>query len=161
MQTSHYLPGKAIILSRLPAQDWFTLDEAAEHSGWSRSFIRLRVISGELPAQAYPAEPAPSDTYCRARLQRTRIHIDDLVLFILRNGNGRYTDEKTFRDAATIMRTWPAWMRREMVKHLQRSLTPSVPPETGSHAQGTVVMAPKSGITAVRSPGGERAATLS
>lgn len=153
---SHYLPGKAVILSRLPAQDWFTPDEAAEHSGWSRSFIRTRVISGDLPAQTYPA-PVPAGSGTRARHLTAKIHVDDLVLFILRNSNGKYTDEKVFRDVATVIRTWPAWMRREMVKHLERSLTPSSSPEAGGHDNGAVDQAQTSGRVAA-APGGAVAA---
>lgn len=119
--TTPYQPGKAIILSRLPAQDHFTVEQAALHSGWSPSFIRARCNTGELPAQEYN-KPGSGLTRATGKHSSYRIHIDDLVLFILRNGNGKYTDEKIFRDAATILRTWPAWMRREMIKWLERSL---------------------------------------
>ena len=117
-QTSPYLPGKPLILSRLPAQDWFTLEEAAAHSGWGRTFVRARIVNGELPAQ----ECKTGDVRHTGRNNTYRIHVDDLVLFILRNSHGKYTEEKTFRDAATILHTWPAWMRREMIKCLERSL---------------------------------------
>ncbi|MEO5914837.1 MAG: hypothetical protein ABIS50_11430 [Luteolibacter sp.] len=135
-----YLPGKAIVLSRLPAQDWFSVDEAAQHSGWGRTFIRQRCISGELPAQ----QCTGCDARHHGRNISYRIHVDDLVMFILKNSNGRYSEEKPFRDVATITRTWPEWMRKELVTFLSRSLPPSSPPEAGT--------------TAVRSPGGERAA---
>lgn len=120
-----YLPGQAIILSRLPNQDWFTLDEAAGHAGWSRSYMRDRIKDGTLAAQEYQKPHA-----ARAKgkgLHRTyRIHVDDLVLFIMRNGNGRFSEEKPFRDVAMIIRGWPAWMRRELAKHLARGLAPAV-----------------------------------
>jgi hypothetical protein len=121
-----YLPGKALILSRLPPKDWFTLDEAAQYSGWSRSFIVARVRSGELPAQQYQ-KPLKN----RAKGKRThlthRIYMDDLVIFIMRNSGGRYTEEKPFRDVVSIIRTWPAWMIRELLKALNRIL-----PQTGA-----------------------------
>jgi len=116
-----YVPGHAIILSRLPNQDWFTLDEAAAHAGWSRSYMRDRIRDGTLAAQEYQKEPA-----YRAKgkgLHRTyRVHVDDLALFIMRNASGRYSEEKPFRDVAMIIRGWPAWMRRELAKVLARSL---------------------------------------
>ena len=119
-----YLPGKAIILSRLPAQDWFTIDEAAEYSGWGRTFVRSHVVSGELPAQ----QGTGCDARYRAKNSSYRIHIDDLVFFIIRNGNGHYTEEKPFRDVISIIRSWPVWMIRELQKALNRlfpTLTPS------------------------------------
>ena len=116
-----YTPGQSLILSRLPNQDWFTLDEAAAHSGWSRSYMRDRIRDGTLAAQEYQKPHA-----ARAKgkgLHRTyRVHVDDLVLFIMRNSSGRYSEEKPFLDVAMILRGWPPWMRREMIKHLVRSL---------------------------------------
>jgi hypothetical protein len=117
-ETSPYLPGKPIILSRLPAQDWFTLDEAAAHSGWGRTFVRNRILNGELPAQ----ECKTGDPRHTGRNHSYRIHVDDLVVFIIRNSQGKYTEEKVFRDAATIIRSWPAWMRRELVKFVNHTL---------------------------------------
>lgn len=118
---SPYLPGKHVVLSRLPAQDYFTVEEAARHSGWSPSFIRRCCNTGELACQEYQ-KTGKGTTRAEGKHASYRIHIDDLVFFILRNGNGKYTDEKPFRDVADIVRTWPAWMRQEMVKHLNRSL---------------------------------------
>ena len=116
-----YIPGHTIILSRLPAQDWFTLDEAARHAGWSRSFMRDRILDGTLTAQEYQREPEFRSK--KQGLHRTyRVHIDDLVLFIARNAACHYSEEKPFRDVAMIIRGWPAWMRREMAKVLARSL---------------------------------------
>ena len=113
-----YLPGKPLILSRLPAKDWFTLEEAAAHSGWGRTFVRARIVNGELPAQ----ECKTGDARHTGRNHTYRIHVDDLVLFIIRNSHGKYSEEKTFRDAAAIITSWPAWMRRELVKFINRSL---------------------------------------
>lgn len=118
---ANYLPGKAIILSRLPAQDWFTVDEAAEYSGWGRTFVRSHVLTGDLPAQ----QRTGCDARYRGKNTSYRIHVDDLVFFILRNGNGKYTDEKVFRDVATVLRTWPVWMRKELIKYLDRSIPPA------------------------------------
>jgi len=129
-----YQPGKSLILSRLPAKDWFSLDEAAEHSGWSRSFVRSRIVDGTLAAQEFQAPGDPA----RLRRHRTyRIHVDDLAVFIIRHGAKRYGEEKPFRDVAMILRTWPAWMRREMLTFLERSLSapatpPAAPPAPGS-----------------------------
>jgi hypothetical protein len=120
--TEHpYLPGKAIILSRLPAKDWFTLDEVAAQSGWSRSFIRDRVKMGELPAQEYQ-KPVENRAKGKGTHQTYRIHVDDLVVFIMKNGSGRYSEERPFRDVVSIIRTWPVWMIRELLKVINRLL---------------------------------------
>lgn len=117
-----YQPGKAIILSRLPAQQWFTLDEAAEHSGWSRSFIRDRVKAGAIPAQEFQ-KPVADRGKGRGTHCTYRIHIDDLVLFIMRNNSGRFSEEKPFRDVVLVVRAWPVWMIRELHKALGRILS--------------------------------------
>jgi len=120
-----YLPGKDLILSRLPRQDWFTLDEAALHAGWSRNFMRDRCQDGTLANQAYQKTGAARrkrKSYCSYR-----IHRDDLALFILRHGNKHFGEEKPFRDVATIVRGWPVWMQRELVKFVSTNLAPSKP----------------------------------
>lgn len=114
-----YIPGKALILSRLPAQDWFTLDEAAEHSGWSRSFVRDRVNSGMLPAQKFQ-KPEAARKKGRGTHCTYRIHVDDLVIFIMSHGNGRYSEEKPFCDVVGIVRTWPKWMIKELIRALAK-----------------------------------------
>lgn len=136
-QTSPYLPGKPLILSRLPAQTWFTLEEVAAHSGWSRSHIRNRVEAGDLPAQKFQ-RPEAARSGARGTHKSYQVHVDDLVFFIINHSNGKYTEEKIFSDAATIVRSWPAWMRREMVKYLTRSLTPTGSPEAGGAPSGKV-----------------------
>lgn len=161
------LPGTAIILSRLPAQDWFTVEEAAECSGWSSSFIRARISKGELAAQKY--DQKRDGKRGAGNYSSFRIHVDDLVLFIMRNSRGKYADAKLLSDAAMIIRTWPANLQRGLMIYLNRHL-PS-PPEAGSPVNGTGVNAQQSGLsrhsreatpdTAARSPGGERAAKLS
>ena len=61
--------------------------------------------------------------------------MDDLVIFILRNSNGKYAEEKTFRDVFTIVRTWPPWMIRELLKALTRRLASwGADPETAAAA---------------------------
>ncbi|MEO5917370.1 MAG: hypothetical protein ABIS50_24285 [Luteolibacter sp.] len=127
-----YLPGKAIILSRLPAQDWFTVEEAAEYSGWGRSFIRLRVLSGELPAQ----KSMGTDSRHPRKHLYYRIHVDDLALFILSNGSGKYSEEKPFRDIVSIVRTWPLWMIRELQKSLNRLFPAQAANPTNKPANG-------------------------
>lgn len=111
-----YLPGKAIILSRLPAQDWFSVEEAARYSGWGRTFVREHCVAGKLPAQGVkscnPRRSGKNITY--------RIHVDDLVLFILQNSNGKYSEERPFRDIVSVIRSWPPWMIRELLKVLNR-----------------------------------------
>jgi hypothetical protein len=104
-----YIPGKALILSRLPAQDWFTPDEAADASGWGVTYIRDRIKDGTLVAQQWQGQPEQRaggggvhNTY--------RIHVDDLVLFILLNGRGRYGEAKPIQDIIAIVRTWPRWL---------------------------------------------------
>jgi hypothetical protein len=110
-----YLPGHPIILSRLPAKDWFTLDEAAAAAGWSRSFMRDRIKDGTLPAQSYQ-KPFQARAKGRGTHGTYRIHVDDLVLFIVRHGAKEYSEEKPFRDVAAIIRTWPRWMISELSK---------------------------------------------
>ncbi len=111
-----YTPGKALILSRLPAREWFTLDEAAEASGWSRSYIRQRIRQEDLPAQSYQKKTSSGGrTYLSYR-----IHVDDLALFIIQNNSGRFTEEKPFVDVVTIVRGWPSWMIRELHTALGR-----------------------------------------
>lgn len=134
MSDRPYLPGKAIILSRLPAKDWFSLEEAAKHSGWSRTFIRRHITSGTLAAQACQRssdKPASNG----GKYATYRVHVDDLVVFILKNGGSRYSEERPFRDIVSIIRLWPAWMIRELQKVLNRMLPApdaqvSVPPDT-------------------------------
>lgn len=118
-----YEPGRALILSRLPAKDWFTLDEAATHAGWSHAFMRARVADGSLAVQEFQ-KPVECRAWGRGRHCSYRVHIDDLVLFILRHPSGRwnFSEEKPFRDVAMITRSWPKWMRRELIKTLERSL---------------------------------------
>lgn len=142
-----YTPGKSIILSRLPNQQWFTLDEAAEHSGWSRSFIRDRVKSGLLPAQEFQ-KPESSRAKGRGTHCTYRIHVDDLVLFIMGNGAGRFSEEKPFRDVVLLVRAWPLWMVRELHKALGMILSASC----GKAALGT-----RGGQSQAASPGGEAA----
>lgn len=113
-----YLPGKDLIGNRLPNQEWFSLDEAAHHSGWGRTFIRDRVKDGTLPSQKFQGESKR-----RAVHLTYRVHRDELVLFILRNGQGHYREEKPFRDVAMIVRQWPGWMQRELVKFVNQSLS--------------------------------------
>lgn len=122
--TSHstmppYLPGQPIILSRLPAKDWFTLDECAAAAGWSRSFMRDRIHDGTLPAQAYQKCPA-ARAKGRGNHCTYRVHVDDLTLFIIRYGAKKYSEEKPFRDVHAIVRTWPRWMIRELLKALEK-----------------------------------------
>jgi hypothetical protein len=108
-----YIPGRALIYSRLPDQRWFSLDEAAMHSGWSRSFIRARIKTGKLTAQKFQTEGEdrrPHFTY--------KIHVDDLVVFIMQHASGRFSEEKPFRDVVSIVRAWPLWMIREMHRAL-------------------------------------------
>jgi len=139
------LPGTAIILSRLPAQDWFSVEEAARHSGWSRNFVRARILSGDLSAQSHDRKP---DARRSAGKHATyRIHVDDLVLFIMRNSRGKYADAKLLSDAAQIIRSWPANLQRGLIIYLNRRL----PQDPGQGSAGT----------AARAPGGERAAKLS
>ena len=111
------------MLSRLPAQEWFTVDEAAAASGWSRSFMRGQIKAGRLAAQSYQApERAGGRTYFTYR-----IHVDDLVTWILTNsgeGSKFFSEEKPFRDVCLVVRFWPAWMRRELIKYLSRTVTP-------------------------------------
>lgn len=115
------LPTTAIILSRLPAQDWFSLEEAARHSGWSRSFIRRRIRSGELAAQGcYRSSNKPKNK--DGQYATYRIHVDDLVLFIMRNSRGKYADAKLLSDAAIIIRSWPANIQRGLIIYLNRHL---------------------------------------
>lgn len=114
-----YLPGKALVLSRLPAQDFFSVEEAARHSGWSPSFIRARCNSGDLAAQSFQKTGAGS-TRADGKHVTYRIHVDDLVLWILTNGQEKYREEKPFRDVVSIIRTWPLWMVRELQKVLKR-----------------------------------------
>lgn len=119
MAENPYLPGKAIILSRLPAHDWFTLDESAKYSGWSRSYMRDRIKDGSLAAQEFQ-KPEAARAKGKGTHMTYRIHVDDLVVFIMRNGTGRYTEEKPFRDVVAIIRSWPLWMIRELQKALNR-----------------------------------------
>jgi hypothetical protein len=109
------LPSKPIILSRLPAKEWFGLDEAAAHSGWGRGYVRARIVNGELPAQACTT----GDARHTGRNSTYRIHVDDLCFFIIRNPRRKLTEEP-YRDVTMILRAWPAWMRREFVKLLNR-----------------------------------------
>jgi hypothetical protein len=113
-----YIPGKALILSRLPALEWFTLDQAAEASGWSRSYIRQRIRQGDLPAQAYQKKT----THGGRTYLSYRIHVDDLCIFIMQNNSGRFSEEKPFRDIVTIVRGWPKWMIRELHTAIGRLL---------------------------------------
>lgn len=118
-----YTPGKALIFSRLPAQHWFALDEAAEYSGWSRSFIKDRVKDGTLPAQEFQKEE-PARSKNKGTHRTYRIHVDDLVFFILKNGNGRYSEQRPFKDVVMITETWPSWMRKALVQHISDLVTP-------------------------------------
>lgn len=110
-----YTPGKPLILHRLPAQEWFSVDEAAHASGWSPSFIKARITDGTIPAQSY--RDANADPEVRVH-RSNRIHVDDLVLFILLNGQGRYEEKKSFGDVIAVIRSWPLWMLKEMHKAL-------------------------------------------
>lgn len=116
------LPSTAIILSRLPAQDWFTIDEAAAASGWGRTFIRECILEGKLAAQdcaggksCKSGKPGRKATY--------RIHVDDLVLFIMRNSRGKYETVKLVSDAALIIRQWPRQVQRGLIIYLERNLS--------------------------------------
>lgn len=121
MSEHPYLPGKALVLSRLPAKDWFTLDESAQYSGWSRSYMRDRIKDGSIAAQEFQkpekARAKGKGTHCTYR-----IHIDDLVVFIMKNGRDRFSEEKPFRDVVSIIRSWPTWMIRELHKAIGRIL---------------------------------------
>lgn len=120
--TTAYQPGRAIVLSRLPDREWFTLDQAAEASGWSRSFLRKQIKRGQLPAQSHRRGSVESRKY-----YVYRIHVDDLAAWIIRNsgeGSKHYSEEKPFRDICLIVRFWPSWMRRELIRHLQSTVTP-------------------------------------
>ena len=113
-----YTPGKSLILSRLPALEWFTLDQAAEASGWSRSHIRKRIQLGDIRAQSYQKKTSLGGrTYLSYR-----IHVDDLVLFIIQHNSGRFNfeEKKPFVDIVTIVRGWPYWMIRELHTALGR-----------------------------------------
>lgn len=128
---SSYQPGRSIILSRLPARDWFSIDQAAAASGWSRSFIRGQIKAGRLPAQAYrkPARGTGRPYFVY------RIHVDDLVTWILSNtgeGSKFYTEEKPFRDICLVVRLWPSWMRRELIKFLHGTVTARETPSNQS-----------------------------
>jgi len=119
-----YQPGRSIVLARLPARDWFSIDQAAEASGWSRSFIRGQIKAGRLPAQSY----RKPDRRNGRPYYVYRIHIDDLASWILANtgeGSRFYTEEKPFRDICLIIRFWPAWMRKELIRHLQSTVATS------------------------------------
>lgn len=132
MSQNPYVPGKAIVLSRLPAQDWFTVEEAARYSGWGRTYVVERIAAGKLPAQ----EGTSSSPRRIGRNRTYRIHVDDLVLFILLNSRGKYTEERPFRDVVAIIRPWPAWMQRELIKVLNR-LVPVPATGTGQAAVPT------------------------
>ena len=143
-----YIPGKSIILSRLPAKEWFTLDEVGYHSGWGRSFIRDRIKDGSLQAQEYQR---PEDARKGKRPHLTyRVHVDDLALFIIRHGS-KMTEERPFRDVAMIVRSWPRWMIKEMQTFIERTLSASA---EKSGAPGTSASTDKQAA----SPGGEAAA---
>lgn len=110
-----YTPGKALILNRLPSQEWFDPDEAAAASGWSPSFIKSRITDGTIPAQSFRKRGEDPTV----RVHRTnRIHVDDLVIFIMLNGQGRYEEKKSFSDLIAVIRNWPLWMLRELYKAL-------------------------------------------
>lgn len=143
-----YTPGKSLILSRLPDQQWFTLDEAAAHSGWSRSFIRDRVKAGLIPAQEFQ-KPEPLRAKGRGTHCTYRIHVDDLALFIMRNGSSRFSEEKPFRDVVLIVRAWPLWMVRELHKAIGLILSA----QNGNAANGT-----RGGTAKAAPPGGGAAA---
>ncbi len=110
-----YTPGKTIILSRLPAQDWFTVAEVARYSGWSENFIKNQIYLGKIPAQSYQSE---ADKRGVKQHQTHRVYIDDLVIFIMLNGQGRYDEKKSFGDVVAVLRPWPLWMLRELHKAL-------------------------------------------
>ena len=118
-----YTPGRSLIYSRLPDQQWFSLDEAAMHSGWSRSFIRARIKAGKLNAQKFQGE---TEEDRRAHFTY-KIHIDDLALFIMQNASGRFSEEKPFRDVVFIVRGWPLWMLRELHKAIGMILAAKAP----------------------------------
>ncbi len=125
------LPGTAIILSRLPAKDWFSLEEAARYSGWSPKFVRQKISNGELAAQACQRNTSKPKSKT-GQYATYRIHVDDLVLFIMRNSRGKYADAKLLSDAAIIIRSWPANIQRGLIIYLNRHLPSS--PEAGSPA---------------------------
>lgn len=113
------LAGCAVILSRLPAQDWFTVEEAAAASGWGRTFVRDKIVAGQLAAQECNREGQKRP----GRKCAYRIHIDDLVLFIMRNSRGRYEAQKLVSDAALIIRQWPPGVQRGLIIYLERNLS--------------------------------------
>lgn len=110
--------GDSIIRSRLPAQDWFTIDEAAAASGWGRTFIRECINNGTLISRPC----ALAATRKPGRRAKYRIHADDLVLFIMRNGHGKYETIKLVSDAAAIIRKWPRSLQRWLIGHLSGHL---------------------------------------
>lgn len=114
------MPGTALILSRLPAQDWFTIDEAAKAAGWGRTFVRDCITSGKLAAQ----ECKPEEGRRKAgRKASYRIYVDDLVFFIMRNSRGKYETARLVSDAAIIIRQWPASVQRGLIIYLERHLS--------------------------------------
>ncbi len=121
-----YIPGKPLLLSRLPAREWFSVAEAAQYSGWGRSYVTDRIKDGTLPAQEYQ-KPEEKRAKGKGKHSTYRIHVDDLVLFIINNSAGRINEEKHFSDVAMIIRRWPAWMRRELLKFVDRTLSPKPP----------------------------------
>lgn len=113
------IPATAIILSRLPAKDWFTIDEAAAASGWGRTFVRDCIATGKLAAQ----ECAGAEAKRPGRKSTYRIHVDDLVLFIMRNSHGKYETAKLVSDAVLIIRQWPPQVQRGLMIYLERNLS--------------------------------------
>lgn len=109
--------GTYIVLSRLPAKDWFTVDEAAQYSGWCRTYIKERIADGTLTAQ----QSAQKNKRAYAV---KRIHVDDLALFIIQHGRGGYSEGKPLQDVLAITRTWPAWLRRHLVSAIEKTLDP-------------------------------------
>jgi hypothetical protein len=120
------LPGTAIILSRLPAQDWFTVEEAARHSGWSRNFVRARILSGDLSAQSHDRKPDFKRGYGKHGTKR--IHVDDLAKFIMDNSRGGYQDAKILAATAGVIRKWSQPLQRGLMTYLEKRLQRNLQP---------------------------------
>jgi hypothetical protein len=105
----------SILRSRLPDLQWFSLDMVALHTGRSITFVRDRIRDGTLPSQKVSR---PTHIHSGHRFYY-HVHIDDLVVFIARFSNGKYSDLDIATALVSTVRKLPPHIQRAIAKNLR------------------------------------------